>query len=408
MKPLARRTDRLRQSDIRAVTAAVNRVGGINLGQGICDLPTPDAIKAASVAAIEADRSVYTAYNGTRALREAILQKVRAFNGIPARSAEEVMVSVGSTGAFVSAVLTLCEPGDEAILLEPFYGYHAGILRLLGVTPVAVPLVAPDWDVDSGALERAITERTKLVVVCTPANPSGKVWTEDELAALLDVLERHDLWAVTDEIYEHMTYGGARHVSLASLSGAYERTVTLSGFSKTFNMTGWRLGYAVASEALAEKMGLVNDLVYICAPAPLQHGMADALPQIGDAYYDGLQAEYAARRALMCDALDACGFSVRRPDGAYYVLADFARLAEGRPGFADDREACETLIREAGVATVPGSAFFADPSRGRTLLRFCFAKEVDVLEDACRRLRAAFGPPPGPLLSEEGVERQVA
>ncbi len=396
MKPLARRTDWLRQSDIRAVTAAVNRVGGINLGQGICDLPTPEPIKAATVAAIEADRSVYTAYNGTRALREAILEKVRAFNRIPAQSAEEVVVSVGSTGAFVSAVLALCEGGDEAILFEPFYGYHAGLLRLLGVTPVAVPLVAPDWAVDFDALERAITPRTKLVVACTPANPSGKVWTEAELRALLAVLERHDLWAVTDEIYEHMTYDGRRHVSLASLPGAHERTVTLSGFSKTFNMTGWRLGYAVAPEAVAEKMGLVSDLVYICAPAPLQHGLADALPEIGDDYYDGLAADYAARRALMCDALDACGFDGQRPEGAYYALAGFEALARTRPGFADDREACETLIREAGVATVPGSAFFADAARGRLLLRFCFAKEMGVLDEACRRLRAAFAPEPAP------------
>src|SRR5690606_13603743 len=274
LKPLASRTDALRQSDIRAVTFAVNRVGGINLGQGICDLATPDPIKIGAVAAVEGDRSIYTPYNGVKALREGILEKARAFNGLPAAADEEVMVSVGSTGAFVAAVLALCEPGDEVVLFEPFSGYHTGLLGLLGVRSVAVPLRAPDWAVDFGALEAAITERTKAVLVCTPANPSGKVWTEGELTRLLALLEKHDLWAVTDEIYEYMTYDGHRHVSLGSLPGAYERTVTLAGFSKTFNMTGWRLGYAVAAPPVIEKMGLISDLVYICAPAPLQHGVA--------------------------------------------------------------------------------------------------------------------------------------
>jgi aminotransferase len=391
LKPLASRTDALQQSDIRAVTFAVNRVGGINLGQGICDLATPDPIKAGAVAAIEGDRSIYTAYNGVKALRQEILAKARAFNGLPAESDEEVMVSVGSTGAFVATVLALCEPGDEVVLFEPFYGYHTGILGLFGVTPVSVPLRAPDWSVDFDALEAAVTEKTKAVLVCTPANPSGKVWTEAELRRLLALLERHDLWAITDEIYEYMLYDGHRHVSLGSLPGAYERTVTLSGFSKTFNMTGWRLGYAVAAPPVIEKMGLVNDLVYICAPAPLQHGVAAALP-MPDAYYAQMAADYAAKRALMCDTLEACGFTSHRPDGAYYVLANFEALSRERDGFSGDREATNTLIEQAGVACVPGNSFFADPEDGRFWLRFCYAKEMDVLEDACRRLRDAFAP----------------
>ncbi len=391
MKPLAERTDALRQSDIRAVTFAVNRVGGINLGQGICDLPTPGAIKAGAVAAVEGDRSIYTAYNGVKKLRAPILEKARTFNGLPAQDDEEVMVSVGSTGAFVAAVLALCNPGDEVVLFEPFYGYHTGILSLFGVRPVAVPLRRPDWRVDFDALEAAITGKTKAVLVCTPANPSGKVWTREELARLLGLLERHDLWAVTDEIYEYMTYDGRAHVSLASLPGAYERTVTISGFSKTFNMTGWRLGYAVGPHPVIEKMGLVNDLVYICAPAPLQHGVAEALP-MPDAYYADMRDAYAAKRMLLCDTLEACGFDLHRPDGAYYVLANFARFGREAEGFGDDREAAQTLIERAGVACVPGNSFFADPEDGRFWLRFCYAKEMDVLEDACRRLRDAFAP----------------
>ena len=395
MKPLAARAAALRQSDIRAITFAANAAGAVNLGQGICDLATPEPIREATKTAIDKGKSIYTPYNGIAELRDAIAEKARAFNGIPA-TANGVVVAAGSTGAFVAAVLATCEAGDEVILFEPFYGYHAGILRLFGVTPVVVPLAAPDWSFDPERLEAAVTPRTKAILVCTPANPSGKVWTHDELSAVLRVARRHDLWCLTDEIYEHMVYGDAAHVSLASLPGAFERTVTLSGFSKTFNMTGWRLGYAVAPEPLAEAMGLVSDLTTICAPAPLQHGLAAALP-MPDAYYAEMLADYTAKRALFCDTLDACGFGeapsaahpggVHRPEGAYYVLASTERIAARRPGFEDDTAAAHTLIREAGVGAVPGNSFFQHPADGRHYLRFCYAKEMDVLEEACRRLR---------------------
>ncbi|WP_412067054.1 pyridoxal phosphate-dependent aminotransferase [Rubrivirga sp. IMCC43871] len=392
MKPLAARTDALRQSDIRAVTFAVNRVGGVNLGQGICDLATPAPIVEATVEALN-DRktSIYTAYNGIRSLREAIAAKALSFNGIADVDSEHVVVSNGSTGAFVSAVLTLCEAGDEVVLFEPFYGYHAGLLRLHGVRPVTVPLVRDGarWAFDPDALAQAVTERTKAVVVCTPANPSGKVWTRAEIEALYAVARERDLWVITDEIYEHMVYDGREHVSPASLPGAFERTVTLSGFSKTFNMTGWRLGYAIAPEVVAAKMGLVNDLVYICAPAPLQHGLAAALP-MPDAYYDEMLAAYTRKRARMVAALRACGFDADPPEGAYYVLAGLGDR-RGTPGFESARAATDTLIERAGVACVPGPSFFGDPADGDGSLRFCYAKEDAVLDDACDRLVAAFG-----------------
>ena len=392
MKPLATRTDALRQSDIRAVTFAVNRVGGVNLGQGICDLATPPSIVEATAEALDRDGcSIYTAYNGVEALREAIAEKARTFNRIPIASPETVVVSNGSTGAFTATVLTLCEPGDEVILFEPFYGYHSGLLRLYGVTPVAVPLdlVEGRWTFDPDRLAAAVTDRTKAIVVCTPANPTGKIWTRDELAALYGIAERRDLWVVTDEIYEYMTYDGREHLSPASLDGAAERTVTLSGFSKTFNMTGWRLGYAIAPEAVAAKMGLINDLVYICAPAPLQHGLAAALP-LPDVYYTQMLSDYTAKRTLMVDTLRACGFTIDPPEGAYYA---FTHLGDrlGEPGFENARTATETLIERAGVACVPGPSFFANPTDGDGYLRFCYAKEMDVLEDACRRLLDAFG-----------------
>ena len=392
MKPLASRTDALQQSDIRAVTFAVNRVGGVNLGQGICDLATPAPIIEATTEALDRDGcSIYTAYNGITPLRETIAEKARAFNQIPLASSETVVVSNGSTGAFTATVLTLCEPGDEVVLFEPFYGYHAGLLRLYGVTPVAVPLIrdGAGWAFDPDRLAAAMTPRTKAVVACTPANPSGKVWTRGELTALYAIAERHDLWVITDEIYEYMTYDGREHLSPASLDGAFERTITLSGFSKTFNMTGWRLGYAIAPEAVAAKMGLINDLVYICAPAPLQHGLAAALP-LPDAYYQQMLTDYTAKRTLMVDTLRACGFAIDPPEGAYYA---FTHLGDrlGTPGFEDARRATDTLIERAGVACVPGPSFFADPSDGDGYLRFCYAKEMDVLEDACQRLVDAFG-----------------
>ena len=272
----------------------------------------------------------------------------------------------------------------------------AALYHLMHRTRLGMNMQAVGGSLDAAAMSGlnadrlvgAVTDRTKAVLVCTPSNPSGKVWYEGELRALYDVAERHDLWVLTDEIYEHMVYDG-RHLSPASLDGAYERTVTLSGFSKTFNMTGWRLGYAVAPVPVAEKIGLVNDLTTICAPAPLQHGLAAALP-MPDAYYERMLADYTAKRTVMVDALRACGFEADPPEGAYYVLAGLGERL-GEPGFEDARTATTTLIETAGVACVPGPSFFADPSDGDGLLRFCYAKEMPVLEEACERLVAAFG-----------------
>jgi len=390
MKPLARRTDALSQSDIRAITKMVNAVQGINLGQGICDLPTPEPIKQGAHRAIADDRSIYTHYAGIHTLRTALLQKAQSYNRIPATSADEVMVSVGSTGAFVATIFALLEPGDEVILFEPFYGYHRNLLQVMDVQLRYVSTAAPDWAVDFDALEQAVTPRTKALIVNTPNNPSGKVWTRAELERLLALMQEHDLFAITDEIYEYMLYDGHAHVSLASLPGAYERTVTLSGFSKTYNMTGWRLGYAVAPPPIIDKMGLLNDLFYICAPAPLQHGVAEAFG-MADAYYDEMATAYTAKRTLMCETLEQIGFAVPWPQGAYYVLANFEPLCRTHPGFDDARTACEMLVQKAGVATVPGHSFFETPERGRYYLRFCFAKEMPVLEQACRQLLDAFG-----------------
>lgn len=390
MKPLAQRTEALQQSDIRAISILLNEIGGINLGQGICDMPTPTPIKTAAKAAIDGDHSIYSNYAGIRRLREAILHKAQTFNRIPATATNEVVVSVGSTGAFMVTIMALLEPGDEVILVEPFYGYHRNLLEVIGAKPVYVTTKGPDWAIDFAVLEAAITPKTKAIVVNTPGNPSGKVWSRSELETLLALMQKHDLYAITDEIYEYMVYDDREHVSLAALPGAFERTITLSGFSKTYNMTGWRLGYAIAPFALADKMGLLNDLIYICAPTPLQHGVAEAF-NMDDSYFTDMLDAYTAKRKLMCETLERIGFAVTWPQGSYYVLANFEPLSKTRTGFDNDTEASRTLVNEAGVGTVAGKSFFQNPEDGRYYLRFCYAKEMPVLEKACKQLIDAFG-----------------
>lgn len=386
---LAKRTRSLRQSDIRAISKLINDVDGINLGQGICDIPVPDHIKRATKQAVDDDKSIYSHYAGAEVLRERILRKVQGYNKIPATSVDEIVVGVGATGVFVSATLALLDAGDEVILFEPYYGYHRHILELLGCNTKFVRLEPPDWDFSIDALRGAITSATKAIILTTPSNPCGKVWSESELAEILHLAQSHELTLITDEIYEYILYDGVKHVSLASLDGAYERTVSISGFSKTYNMTGWRLGYATAAPPIADAIGLINDLLYICAPTPLQHGVVAAF-DLGDDYYDDVRKSYDAKRSLICKTLEEIGFDVPWPQGAYYVLADFGELGKTQTGFANDQQACETMIHRARIGTIPGSAFYADPTRGNTKLRFCFAKELEELEEACRLMRHAF------------------
>ncbi len=384
MKPLSSIADGLRQSDIRAVTARVNAVNGINLGQGICDMPAPDAIKEGAKTAIDNDKSIYAPFGGIEPLKQHIVEKVRSFNDIPVSGPDNILITAGSTGAFVTAIFALLDPGDEVIQFEPWYGYHSNLLKLRDVTQKTLPLYPPTWEVDFDQLESLITPKTKAIVITTPNNPCGKVWTREELVRLADLLIANDLYAITDEVYEYMTYGGRPHVSLASLDKTRDRTITLSSFSKTFNMTGWRLGYATGPEAIIEKMGLLSDLFYICAPSPLQFGLADGFAA-GRDYYDEMLRDYDRKRTMMCNALEAAGFDVPWPEGAYYVLASFKPLS-GQPGFADDQQACATLIDRVGVGSVPGGSFYTNPADGKYLLRFCFAKKEHELEEACRRI----------------------
>lgn len=275
MKPLSALTESLSQNYIRSVTARVNAVNGINLGQGICDMPTPAPIKEGAKKAIDNDKSIYAPFGGIDPLKEHIVEKVKSFNRIPVSGGDNILITAGSTGAFVNTIFALLDPGDEVIQFEPLYGYHSSILALRDVVQKTVPLFPPTWDVDFERLESVITPKTKAIVITTPNNPCGKVWSKQELEQLADLLIKHDLYAITDEVYEYMTYNGRTHTSLAAIDGMFERTITLSSFSKTFNMTGWRLGYATGPETIIKKMGLLSDLFYICAPTPLQFGLAD-------------------------------------------------------------------------------------------------------------------------------------
>jgi len=356
-------------------------VGGINLGQGICDLPTPPPVAAAARDAITQNKVIYTAAEGAAPLRAAIRDKVERCYGLAFDPATEVVVTSGATGAFAASCLALFDPGDEVILFEPYYGYHLNTLLAFGLTPVRVATRPPDWEIDFEALAGAITNKTRAVIVCTPANPCGKVWKAAELDRLAALLEAHDLIALTDEIYEHIVFDGREHVPLATRANARARTVTMTGFSKTFAITGWRLGYVTAPPEIARRITVAHDLLYICAPTPLQYGAAAGLAMPAR-YYEELAESYARKREILCSALTDAGLTPHVPQGAYYVLADIQKL-----GAPTSKAASMLLLERTGVASVPGTSFYADPV-GETLARFCFAKEDEILTEAARRLRA--------------------
>lgn len=361
------------------MTRECDRAGGINLGQGICDQPIDPRVRAAATSAIEAGRSIYSKYEGIDPLRHRIAQKAESYNRLSCDPDTQVVVTVGSTGAFALACLAFLEAGDEAVVFSPFYAYHVNLIRLAGARPVFVPMAPPDWRFDTAALEAAFGAKTRLVVVNTPCNPCGKVFTEEELALIGEIAIRHGAVVLSDEIYEYILFEGRRHVSIGSLPGMAPHTVTLSGFSKTYSMTGWRLGYAIAPPDIAARMGLLNDLLYICAPTPLQHAVLTAF-ELPPSYYEEMRAGYAIRRERLLGACRAAGLEPHAPQGAYYFLAGIG------PRWEDDRDAAGRLLADAGVAVVPGSAFYPDPEEGRRQVRFCFAKELPEIEEAARRL----------------------
>jgi aminotransferase len=368
------------QSTIRTMSVECEKVGGVNLAQGVCDTEVPSIVRLAAEAAIESGENQYTRADGIARLRHAIAAKLLRQNGITADPETEIVVTSGVTGAFDSACRALLNPGDEVILFEPYYGYHYSTLAGQYCKPLLVSLDPPDYPLVADRLAAAITPKTRGIVVNTPANPSGKLFSQNELDKIAAIAREHDLFLFTDEIYEHFVYGGQRHISPASLPGVADRAITISGFSKVFSITGWRVGFLYASSRWTPAISYFHDLTYVCAPSPFQHGAAAGLERLPDTFYSDLIHEYQLKREMICGALSDAGMRPSVPAGAYYVLAD----ASSVPG-ADSIEKAMNLLRLTGVASVPGEAFFQG-GRGDHLLRFCFAKTDADLANACERL----------------------
>jgi len=371
----------LEQSEIRAMTMECDQVGGVNLAQGVCDTELPAAVADGAIRAIRDGNNIYTRLDGIASLRDAIARKLERDNHLTVDPGSEVLVASGATGGFYAASLALLDPGDEVILFEPFYGYHLNTLTALRIRPVIVPLALGDWALDLDRLRAAITPKTRALVVNSPSNPCGKVFSRGELEAIAAIAEEHDLFLITDEIYEYFVFDGTKHISPATLPGMAERTISVGGLSKTFSITGWRIGYLTASARWLPAIAYFHDLTYVCAPSPFQYGAAAGLLELPVSFYTGLAAEYQVKRDMLCTALAAAGMTPFIPSGAYYVLADVSSL----PG-ATAKEKARTLLRERGVAAVAGTAFF-DEGRGENLLRFCFAKRDEELRKACELLQ---------------------
>ena len=357
-------------------------VGGVNLAQGLPDFDPPRELLRALRTAIRDSQSHQYGFTwGVPEFREAVAKKSARFNGIVAHPDTEVTVTCGVSEGVAAAVLALTEPGDEAVILEPWYENYVPVCALAGVRPRFVALRPPDFRLDVRALARAITPRTRILFVNTPGNPSGRVFSREELTEIARLCQRHGLIAVTDEIYEHIWFDGHRHVSLAALPGMEDRTVTLSGLGKSYAVTGWRVGWATAAAPLTALLRKVHDYVTICAPTAFQLAGCAAL-ELPDAYYEELRRRYAARRRILLDALEAAGLSFATPEGAYYVMVDAAPL-----GWKDDYAFVDFLAREVGVIAVPGSSFYAPRGGGgRTQIRVNFAKREETLLEAARRL----------------------
>jgi aminotransferase len=384
---LSSRHEWVRKSELRAMSVECERVGGVNLSQGVCDLAVPEPVVAAARAAIDAGDNSYSRHDGTLQLREALAGKYERNYGLSVDPETNIVVSAGATGALYCACLALLEKGDEVLLFEPYYSYHESTIVATQGVPVFVPTHAPDWSFSMDDLEKAVTSRTRAIIVNTPSNPSGKVWSREEMENIAAFSARHDLFVFTDEIYEHFIFDGGEHISAATLPDMWERTITISGLSKTFSITGWRIGYAICDEKWAKAIGNFSDLVYVCAPTPLQMGAAAGIVELDDAYFKNLSDKYRKKREILCSGLSDAGLPPCVPQGAYYVLADVSSL----PG-TDSKERALHLLEKTGVASVPGQEFFKGDA-GDSIVRFCFAKEDDVLEDACNRLQALKSTP---------------
>jgi aspartate/methionine/tyrosine aminotransferase len=382
---LSDKVEHFTESVIREMTRQAMLYNAVNLAQGFPDFPAPAEIKQAAQQAVAADVNQYAITWGAKNLRNAIARQMKVWQGIDVDPEKEVTVCCGSTEAMISTLLAVCNTGDEVVIFEPFYENYGPDSVLSGAKPKFVKLRPPqdekgEWTFDETELRRAFAKHTKAVILNTPNNPTGKVFTRGELGLIRDLCLEFDVLAITDEIYEHILYDGTQHISMASLDGMRDRTVTINGMSKTYSVTGWRVGWAVAAEKITNAIRKVHDFLTVGAPAPLQEAGAAAL-SMPPAYYEKLAEGYRVRRDHLMPALSAAGFKCFRPRGAYYVMTDVSAF-----GFKDDVSFAKYLVQDIGVATVPGSSFYHDPRDGAHQIRFAFCKKPETLDEASRRL----------------------
>jgi len=376
----ADRTLRFTESVIREMSRLATEQGAVNLAQGFPDFAAPADIKQAACDAINGDINQYPITWGLKPFRDAIAEKTRRWYGLDYDPEREITVCCGATEGIIAALLALTNPGDEMIVFEPYYENYWPDSLLCQIERKTVKLQPPDWTFDPGELRRAFSPRTKAVIVNTPNNPTGKVFTREELIAIGALCQEFDALVITDEIYEHIVYDGAQHIPIATLPGMRNRSVIVNAMSKTYAVTGWRVGWVLAPPDLSDSIRKVHDFLTVAAAAPLQHAGIYALG-LPPAYYAQLANEYSERRTVLMDALSQAGFQCFEPKGAYYILADGRHL-----GFADDFKLARHLLEHVGVASVPGSSFFSDPADGASILRFCFCKKLETLREARDRL----------------------
>jgi aminotransferase len=369
------------ESVIREMTRLARAHGAINLAQGFPDFGAPEVLKEAARKAIADDVNQYAITWGSAGLRGAIATKAERLYGMEVDPERQVTVTCGATEAMIASILAIVDPGDEVVVFEPFYENYGPDAILAGAVPRFVPLRAPDWSFDPEELAAAFNSRTRGIILNTPNNPTGKVFDEEELEAIAALCRKWDVVCFSDEIYEHILYDGARHVPIATLDGMEDRTVTINALSKTYSVTGWRVGWAIASPELTAGIRKVHDFLTVGAAAPLQEAGVVALA-MGEEYYAKLAVEYRERRDVLVAGLLDAGFQCAPPRGAYYILADASAF-----GVSDDVAFARKMVAEVGVAPVPGSSFFREPSRGRSLVRFAFPKKLETLHAAVERLR---------------------
>ena len=379
MKPLSYRTETFTDSVIRRMTRVSNKYGAVNLSQGFPDFDPPKEItdRLRDIAPVGPHQ--YPITWGAQNFREALAAKQEHFSGLHIDPDEEIVVTCGSTEAMMSAMMTVCNPGDKVVIFSPFYENYGADTILTGAQPVYVPLKPPSYDFDPDELEAAVKQDgVKALVLCNPSNPSGKVFTEHELRIIADLAVKYDIYVITDEVYEHIIYGPHKHVYIATLPGMRERTLMCSSLSKTYSITGWRLGYVIAPPEITERVKKVHDFLTVGAAAPLMEAATVGL-RFGDEYYRELQAHYTHMRDVLCGGLDDIGLIYTKPQGAYYVMVDISEF-----GYEDDQRFCEELAEKVGVGAVPGSSFFREPEH--RYMRLHFAKKDETLYAALNRL----------------------